>query len=259
MNKQIAGDGTVGKALDILEVVASKRGPVRFTELREELGLPKATLHRFLQTLTNQRMISYDPNRQTYALGLRLVQFAHAAWEQTSLGPIARPFVSHLAQDTGETVRLAQLDAGQVIYQAKLNAEDPGNMFSQAGKVGPAFCTGVGKAIMAFMDKPDQDAAIAQQAFQMFTPNTLANADALRAELSEIRTTGVAYDREEHHMGLICIAVPVLNENGRAIAGLSVSTSTGRHALDTLDEFRPALCAAARNIADAAGAWQSPT
>jgi hypothetical protein len=94
-------------------------------------------------------MLSYDPERQTYAPGLRLVRLAHAAWQASSLAPIARPYLDELSRATGETVHLAQLDGGQVLYVDKRNAADPVEMYSQAGKVGPAYCTGVGKAMLA--------------------------------------------------------------------------------------------------------------
>lgn len=84
-------DGTVGKALDVLDMVASHGGPVRFTDLLSQSQYPKATLYRLLQTLTNQGMLAYDDASGTYALGVRLVRLAHAAWAQSSLAPIARP------------------------------------------------------------------------------------------------------------------------------------------------------------------------
>ena len=110
----MSGDGTVGKALDVLEQVAAFERPVRFGELQEKSPYPKATLYRFLQTLTNQGMLSYEPDRQTYAMGMRLVRLAHAAWTTSSLAPIARPYLDQLSAETGETVHLAQLDASPV-------------------------------------------------------------------------------------------------------------------------------------------------
>jgi DNA-binding IclR family transcriptional regulator len=129
-----SGDGTVAKALTVLDAVAEHGRPVRFTELLEDSPFPKATLYRFVQTLTAQGMLSYDPERQTYAPGLRLVRLAHAAWQASSLAPIARPYLDDLSRATGETVHLAQLDGGQVLYVDKRNAADPVEMYSQAGQ-----------------------------------------------------------------------------------------------------------------------------
>lgn len=258
MNKQATGDGTVGKALDVLDMVSAKGRPVRFSELLNESSHPKATLYRLLQTLVSQGMLSYDDQQQTYSLGIRLVRLAHQAWRQSSIAPIARPYVSNLSETVGETVHLAQLDNGQVLYVDKRNAKDPIDMFSQAGKVGPGYCTGVGKALMAFLEPEELDQAIAKQSFYRYTPGTLTDEPALRADLERIRTEGVAYDREEHEPGIICIAAPILSPKGRPVGALSVTTSTRRKSLEELEEARPALLDAASKIAAAVADWQFP-
>ena len=245
-----AGDGTVGKALSVLDHVASYRRPVRFGELLADSPFPKATLYRFLQTLTNQGMLSYDADRQTYAPGLRLVRLAHAAWRQSSLAPVARPYLDALSAEVGETVHLAQLDGGHVLYVDKRNAREPIEMFSQAGKVGPAYCTGVGKAMLAQLPEAELDTVLALQSFHPFTDNTLTSPEALRDELRAIRRRGFAFDREEHEPGIICVAVPVLARSGRILGALSVTSSTARTDLDALGALAPRLRRAAEAIAN---------
>lgn len=251
-------DGTVGKALKVLDQVADFGRPVRFGELLSTSDLPKATLYRLVQSLTNQGMLAYDQDRQTYTPGLRLVQLAHSAWRQSSLAPVARPYIDALAEDAQETIHLAQLDRGQVLYVDKRAASNPLEMFSQAGKVGPGFCTGVGKAMIAFLDKDAQEDAIRRQAFFAHTPTTLASAEALQAELAQIRAEGVAFDREEHEPGIICIAAPILTEKGRVIGAISVTTSTERKSLKGLLPHKDSLLKAAAEIATAAETWQFP-
>ncbi len=253
-----AGDGTVGKALEVLDRVAAYGRPVRFTELLADSPYPKATLYRFLQTLTNQRMLAYDPDRQTYAPGMRLVRLAHAAWAQSSLAPIARPHLDRLSGMVGETVHLAQLDHGQVLYVDKRNARTPVQMFSQAGKVGPAYCTGVGKAMLAFLDAGALDAALAQQSWHGFTHKTVTTAEALRTRLAEIRARGFAFDDEEHEPGIICIAVPILSATGRVLGALSVTSTTDRTSLERLAQLTKPLQDTATAIARDAGDWAFP-
>ncbi|MFY0680647.1 MAG: IclR family transcriptional regulator [Thalassovita sp.] len=254
-----SADGTVGKALEVLDQVAYFDRPVRFGELLEQSRHPKATLYRLVQTLTNQGMLSYDEDRQTYAAGMRLVGLAHAAWRQSSLAPLARPFLDELAEDVGETIHLAQLDRGQVLYVDKRSATAPLEMFSQAGKIGPGYCTGVGKAMMAFLDSDAKEDAIRRQAFFAHTPHTLASEEALTAELTEIQNDGVAFDREEHEPGIICIAAPILSKTQRVIGALSITTSKQRQSLDGLLTFRPRLLQTATEIAKAAEKWQFPS
>jgi IclR family transcriptional regulator, KDG regulon repressor len=258
MAAEAKGDGTVGKALAVLDDVAARGRPVRFSELMETSPFPKATLYRFVQVLTKQGMLSYDPERQTYAPGLRLVRLAHAAWQASSLAPIARPHLDRLSRATGETVHLAQLDAGQVLYVDKRNAAEPVEMYSQAGKVGPAYCTGVGKAMLAFLPEAELDRVLQRQAWHRFTPKTITDAARMREELAAIRARGHAFDDEEHEPGIICIALPILARSGRVLGALSVTSTTARTTLAGLTALLPEIRRAADAIAGEAQDWRFP-
>ena len=251
-------DGTVGKALDVLDMVASHGRPVRFSDLLARGGLSQGHAlpaapdadqpgHAYLRRRTG-----------TYALGVRLVRLAHAAWAQSSLAPIARPYLDELAQKTGETIHLAQLDLGQVLYVDKRNAAKPVEMFSSAGKVGPAYCTGVGKAMLAYLDEASLQAAISRQSFHRFTPQTLASPELLKAELSAIRARGYGFDREEHEPGIICCAVPILTRQGRVMGALSVTSTTARTTLQALEGQAPLIMDIAARIAAEAESWRFP-
>lgn len=258
MEQEFGSDGTVGKALVVLDAVASFGRPVRFADLLTNSPYPKPTLYRLLQTLTRQFMLSYDEDRGTYALGLRLVRLAHVAWATSSLAQIARPFLYELSEDTGETVHLAQMDHGQVLYLDKRNAAKPVEMFSSAGKVGPAYCTGVGKAMLAYLDGPALDAAIARQSFYRFTSKTLDSPIRLMAELIQVRDCGLAFDREEHEPGIICCAAPILSRAGRAIGAISITSTTARTSLATLEARADHIKEVAAKIAKAAEDWRFP-
>lgn len=251
-------DGTVGKALEVLDAVAAYERPVKFTELLEHSEYPKATLYRLLQTLTNQNLLSHDAETGTYSLGLRLIRLAHAAWEHASLAPIARPFVEELAAEAGESVHLAQMDNGQVIFVEKLKATDRFETLAQVGKVAPAYCTGVGKAMLAFIAPKRLDIVLQQQSFYPYTEATHRTTDTLLEELDEIRREGIAFDREEHEQGIVSIAAPVFISNGRVIGAISVATSTSRYDLAGLTKFRESLVSTAELIGKQASSWHFP-
>ena len=258
MGSEGHADGTVGKALDVLDVVAERGGSVRFSELLDRFSYPKATLYRLVQTLTNQHMLRHDPVSGTYSLGVRLVRLAHSAWAQSSLAPIARTYIDALSRETGETIHLAQLDRGQVLYVDKRNAVRAIEMFAQAGKIGPAYCTGVGKAMLAYLDKESLEDALKEQSFYRHTPNTIANARDLRAELAHIRECGYALDREEHEPGIICCAVPILSRVGKPLGAMSLTSSTNRATLDQLKTYAGRLQRTAEQIANDAQNWRFP-
>ena len=258
MNKVVRSDGTVGKALEVLDLVAGLGRPVRFSELLALSDQPKATLYRFLQTLTNQGMLAYNPENHSYTPGLRLLRLAHSAWQQSSLAPVARPFLDELASKVREAVHLAQLDNGHVLFVDKRKTAEGFDTLARAGKVAPLYCTGVGKAILAHLGQAELDRALDQQAFYQFTDATLGDADSLREELREIKAVGFAYDREEHEQGIISIAAPILVSDGTVIGALSIATSTNRHDLQGLDQFQAELKNAAINIGHEAGNWLAP-
>lgn len=252
------GHGTVGKALEVLDRVAGYGRPVRFAELLESSPFPKATLYRFLQTLVSQGMLSHDRDGRAYSLGVRLVRLAHAAWAQSSLAPIARPHIDRLSAEVGETVHLAQLDSGQVLYLDKRNARQPVPMFSQAGKIGPGYCTGVGKAMLAHLPPEDRTRAISEQSFHRYTAATITDPDALAQELDRIRARGFAFDAEEHEPGIICVAVPIVSRTGTVLGALSVTGTTARTSLSALEGFAPTIRATAQAIAAEAECWRFP-
>ncbi|MGR3570700.1 IclR family transcriptional regulator [Brevirhabdus sp.] len=250
-------DGTVGRTLAVLDLVAAFGRPVRFAELLPVSGLPKATLYRFVQTLTNQGMLAFDEERQTYMPGLRLVRLAHGAWAQSSLAPIAAGFLDQLSQGTGQTLHLAQLDQGMVLYVDKRNAARPVEMFSQSGKVGPAYCTGVGKAMLAHLSEKALRDALTRQSFHRFTDHTLTDETSLRAELANIRARGFAWDNEEHEPGIRCVAAPILSAQGRVLGALSI-TSAQADAHARLESYAPLILETAEKIAKAAIDWRFP-
>ena len=258
MANEKRGDGTVGKALDVLSEVAEIGSPVRFSSLLKTSKYPKATLYRLLQTLLNQDMLSYNEEEQTYKLGLKLVRMAHSAWLQSSLAPVAVPFIDDLSEKVGETVHLAELDNGQVLYVDKRNPASPIEMYSQAGKVGPAYCTGVGKAMMAFLDEAELNKVISKQAFHKYTKHTITTAKALRKELANVKKEGISFDRQEHEEKIICISSPILTSSGKVIGGLSITSSIDIHSLKSLEKFKPQLLETSELIGKEAGAWSFP-
>lgn len=258
MNQMQIEDGTVGKALLVLDIVAEFDRGARFNDILERSPFPKATTYRMLQTLVSQRMLGFDEATQKYQMGLRLVRLAHKSWAQSSLAPLARPTMDALATETAETVHLAQLDHSQVLYVDKRSARLPVEMYSNAGKVAPAYCTGIGKAMLAALPEKARKIAVSQQSFYAYTASTLPTPAALEAEIETIQNQGIAFDREEHEDGIICIAAPIVSSKGNLLGGLSITSTTERHSVDTLIEFKRLLLNAAQSIAVATESWQFP-
>lgn len=241
--------GTVSKALQVLEKVAAEGRAVRFVDLQNALPFPKATLHRLLRTLVAENMLDFDADRHTYRPGLRLIRLAHAAWAQASLANTAREVLDHLSAGARNTIHLGVLDNAQVLYIDKRTGDYHMSLFASVGKVGPAYCTGIGKAMLSALSGRDLENALARQAFHGYTRATITDETALRAELDAIRARGYSLDREEHEPGVICVAVPIVAANGDLLGGLSMTSNTHLASIDDLERDVPRLKRAAEDIA----------
>ncbi len=246
----------ISRALFLLDIVARIDGPARFSDLLRLSGFPKATLHRLLRQLEHEGMLIHDAGAQRYRLGLRLIRLAHGAWEDASLAEVGGPVVTALSADLGLTVHLACLENGQVLYLDKRNSAHDGahgvQMFSRPGRIGPAYCTGIGKAMLAFLSQERLKAALDRQAFHRHTAKTLTSRRALCDDLRRIRERGYAFDDEEHEPSIICVAVPILSSEGAVIGGLSMTTTTSAGSLQGLEQMVPKLRQAAKGIGRAA-------
>jgi DNA-binding IclR family transcriptional regulator len=253
------GDGPVTKALMLLDVFAAAERPMRFSDLKNELPFPKATLHRMLKSLVDERMLTHDESTSTYQLGPRLIRLAHAAWTHSSLAEAANPVLDSLHAHLGKTIHLAQLDGGQVLYVDKRVGNRGLAMFSRPGKVGPAYCTGVGKAMMAYLSHQSLEDCLLRQTFARFTAHTITDRESLLRELDSIRASGHAFDREEHEPGIICIAVPILSSDGALFGGLSATSPGTVDTIAELETLASTLKEAARVIASDASMRMAPT
>lgn len=259
--KQVArepGDGALTKGLAILDRVAQAETPMRFVSLLAETPYPKATLHRLLRMLTKERMLAYDPVSQTYRVGPRVIRLAYSAWNNSGLVEAARPALDRIADAIDGTLRLSQLDGGQVLYLDRRASPTAAFMNTGAGKVEPAYCTAAGKAMLAFLDRGSLSNALMQQAFHLYTPNTLKCAASLEDQLETVRLQGYARDHEEYEYGIVSVAVPVRLTDGTLYGALSVTGSLHLTSMKELETHVPQLTEAALEVAGEARIRMTP-
>lgn len=236
-----AGTGTLGKAISVLDIIASASEPLRFTDVLRLAGQPRGTLHRQITNLIEEGLITVNRDN-SYGLGLRLLQFASKAWASNQFRTIAAPHIQRLYEATGETVHLGVLRGMEVIYLDKIESQQNIRMVSQIGNTAPAYCTGVGKAALSALPDDELHARVARTEFRRFTPNTLVDSQALLADIALIRQTGNAYDREEHEIGITCVAASIrspmhLGDDGQFVASVSVTGPAYRITPDILESW----------------------
>ncbi len=230
------GTGTLGKAMAVLDIVASSAEPPRFTHILSRSGEPRGTLHRRLSHLVEEGLLNQRPDL-SYELGYKLLKFASRAWAGNEFRKIAEPHLRNLHKQTDETVHLGVLRDNQVIYLDKVEGTQSVRMYSQIGNASPVYCTGVGKAALSVLPADEFDRCVGAIQFHKYTESTLLDVEALRVEVGTIRQTGIAYDLEEHEVGIRCVAAPIRSLDSAFFAGVSVTGPAYRVSYDTLESW----------------------
>ncbi len=219
--------GTLEKTLRILELVSESPKGLRLKEISEKTGFNKSTVYRFLVHLEREGYLIRNGS-QAYVLGIKFIEMATRGNWVEGLRSVSWPFLLELQRAVPETVNLGVLDLDYVLYIEVLESPHAFRLVSTPGMKRPLHCTGLGKALLAFLPQPDQERLLAAFDFSRQTPRTITSPVRFRKELAQIRERGYAIDDEEAVVGSRCVAAPILDSKQRAIAAVSVAGPTSR-------------------------------
>jgi DNA-binding IclR family transcriptional regulator len=213
---------SVERALQLLGAFNQDERQLALAELAERVGIPRSTAFRLLSTLESEgfvRRVGTD-----YCLGFRCFVLGNVVKADLAIEREALPFLEALRDVTGETTQLAVLDSWQVVYLARVFSHLPvAYMRSRVGVVLPAYCTGLGKALLAELPPEEVERWSRTQHFPRLTSTTLASPEELLADLAAIRHRGYALDQEEREIGVACIAAVVRDDTGSPVAAISAA------------------------------------
>ena len=217
----------VEKALSLLEAFGQDAHVgIGVSALARRAGMSKSTAFRLLALLERRKAV--ERAGTAYRLG-PLLQNLGAATESPiheAVRDLMTPFLAELYENTHETVHLGVLSGVDVVYLNKLYGHRQLRSPSRIGGRVPAYCTGIGKALLARNDLAAQTTK--RSALAAWTGNTITDPITLERELFDIRATGISYDRGESLVDLVCVAAAVLGPQGHPIAALSISGERGR-------------------------------
>lgn len=226
----------VVKALDVLEVFQDGE-ELQLSEISKRVSLNKSRAFRLLYTLCERGYVERASDGHRYKLGLKL--FEHASNLRRDLKQIAQNHMRKLQQRFNETVNLAVLHNGEVLYIDLLESSRPFRMSAMVGSRMPISNTSLGKALLAYAAEHDLD-----EVFDTLTPSELRK---MRAEMEIVKRRGYATDQEENEPGVACIGAPILNEGGVSIGAMSISGPSVRIQKQERD-IGTALAATCRDI-----------
>ncbi|MBU8538849.1 IclR family transcriptional regulator [Falsiroseomonas tokyonensis] len=240
--------GVFARHIEVLAAIAGAGAPLRFADLAAATGHSKATLHRILAALAEERLVRADP-RGGWRLGLRLVEFANHAWAGLDLPSAAEEEMAALRDATGETVRLAVLQGAEMLYLAQVDSREPVSFRLRVGARGPAYCSGTGKAVLAFLPATRLRAVLDGLVLERHTPRTLVDRAALEAHLEAVRARGFALDDGEQAAEVRSLGAPILDRGGEALGAISLTVPAFRLSRQALLALAPQVIAAAQRIA----------
>ena len=251
-----SGTGTsqsLERGLAILSAFDSDRPLIGVSELSRELALSRSTAHRYIATLARLGYLQQDPDSKRYRLGPKVLDLGFSAINSMDVREISAPHLRRLSDETGHTVNLAILDGTDVVYIERCRTAQPGqrdiDLNLHVGARLPAYCTAMGKAILAFVPEDSREAIIERIDFVSRGPNTITDPAEFRAELERIRVSGFAVNDEELAYGLRSIAAPIQAHSGEVLAALNLAV---HRTMSTMDEliarFGPAVKQTAEDI-----------
>lgn len=243
MRQAPAVRGGTDRALAVLRELARHPGGVTLDRVARAVGAPKSSVHRALAALVRAEL-AIHPAPGQYALGAEFVRLAYAHHEARPERRLVEPCLHELAETYGETAHYAELDGRDVVYLAKVSPRESAvQMSSTVGGRNRAYCTGVGKALLASRLAVAEDDATflaALAPLERRTPGTLCDPQLLLADLRATATRGYALDNEENELGINCIAFPLFLASPTVASG-AISIAALRHRRGLADLQRDAL------------------
>jgi DNA-binding IclR family transcriptional regulator len=232
----------------MLEAIIAEGASRSVAAIARDLGVPVATAHRQVASLVADGYLARH-GRGFHVAGPRLLQWLGQLDEKQVIANCAAPVLHRLAGQLSCVVQLGTLEGDMVTYRIK-TGEGAGELFTRVGMQLEAYCSGIGKVLLALLPAGDREAYLATGPFPPLTARTITEPEALRCELAKVREQGFAMDDGEIAEGLQCLAVPVRSPDGRVLAALSVSRGAAQVAAIPMEAILADVRLAAAEVED---------
>ncbi len=239
------------KGMRVLELLAEKQA-LTASEVARELQTNRAGSHRFLATLRELGYVEKDA-RDRYHLTFRVLELGMKVVNRYEILRIIRPYLLELSSLFNETVNLGHFDGKDILHLDKIDSKEILRMDTPIGSRAPAYCTGLGKAILTFLPPEEFEDYLRAARLRRYTPNTITTRKALRNETKRIRSLGYAVDNEEMSSGLRCVAAPVFDHTGRVAYAVSISGPTLRMTPEVIERIHPKVRDVCRRLSEKLG------
>jgi DNA-binding IclR family transcriptional regulator len=216
------------RSFALLDILATHRDPVSLKQVSEASGLHPSTAHRILNDLTAGRYVE-RPQAGFYRLGMRLLELGNLVKARLDVREAALPAMRELHRLSHQPVNLSMRQGDEIVYVERTYSERSGMQVVRAvGGRAPLHLTSVGKLFLAHDDAVRVRAYATRTGLAGHTRNSITDLARLERELATVRATGIARDDEELEPGVRCMAAGIFDDQGRLVAGLSISAPADR-------------------------------
>ena len=247
--EQLAGLGVTGKAFSVLEVVSLNSEPTRMAEIIRGTGMTKPTAHRVVNMLIDMGFLERDGFDTGFIEGAGLVDLAHRTLAAAAPRSLRHSILQGISEQVGETVNYGVLSGSEVIYLDRVEAKWPLGLRFDAGSRVPAHCTAVGKLLLSRMPDSDLRALVESMPRSAYTASTITDVEPLFSALTSIRRDDIGTDDQEFMHGVVCVSVPVVDEDERCFGGIAISAPEARMTLNQMLTYVPQMRKAAASLA----------
>ncbi|MCK0096199.1 IclR family transcriptional regulator [Yoonia sp. F2084L] len=248
---------SLDRALEVLVQMGEMQGGT-LSEIAGALDQSPATVYRVLTTFQGRGFADFDEQSQVWSIGPAAFLTGSHFLRRTSLVERARPIMRDLMEATGETANLGIERDGKVLFLGQVETHATIRAFFPPGTASAMHSSGIGKALLSRMDDKRQREVLAAGQLEQYTPFTLTDPEAMITDLNATKARGYAIDGEERNIGMRCIAAPVYNVFGEAVAGISVSGPTSRITEDRIEDLAAPVMDAATRLTRAIGGNNRP-
>ena len=251
------GVQSIGRAFSILEEVARNREGISLAELAKRVGLHNSTTFHLVKTMASLGYVRQIKDTKRYRIGRPLFALAAGALDEIEMVSMATPVLDDLSHETGESSHFATRMSDAVVVMARTPGPGAFQLTERMGVVRPAYCTALGKVILAAL-RPDQlERYLDRVELKPLTQNTITERGRLLQEIAEIRSAGIAFDDCEFDSELRCAAMPVFDFSGKVVGAIGISGPVWRLSIQALQSRARNLDAAAKRLSEAFGAAPS--
>lgn len=216
---------SVQTTLDIIDILQTNQG-ARVTELADELGRSKGTVHSHLTTLLENEYVVKDGGE--YRLSLRYLDLGEFVKERLGIFDVVKKELNDLAEDVSELAQFATIEHGYAVYLYKTGGPKAVQTASRVGHREYLHCISLGKAMLAYLPHEEVEAIVDRHGLPSYTDQTITSREELFEELDLIQEQGYAVDNEEKIEGLRCVAAPVKSSDGEVMSAVSISGPSSR-------------------------------